>query len=174
MEINDLKCPSCGAEVHVPEKCTYSIFCQYCGSKLRLDFTGHTVHLFDDTKIAEIEQKHKLLDISDEDLTEFHRSKNIWTILLITTGLLYAVIKLLTRFNMDYDSSLSATTILYYCNDAFLLIALILLTLFRPKAPKNIKGVHSVSWTVILIMIPIIFIADFTIAILVSMMRNGE
>lgn len=55
-----VKCPSCGAELTVKDDNRDFMFCEYCGSKVRLDDYQETHRFVDEAKIAEIQAAREI------------------------------------------------------------------------------------------------------------------
>ena len=55
-----VKCPSCGAELSVRDNNRDFMFCEFCGTKVRLDDYQETHRFVDEARIRESENKKEL------------------------------------------------------------------------------------------------------------------
>ena len=55
-----VKCPSCGAELTVKDDKRDFMFCEYCGTKVRLDDYQETHRFVDEARIRESENEKEL------------------------------------------------------------------------------------------------------------------
>ena len=55
-----VKCPSCGAELMVKDGNRDFMFCEYCGTKIRLDDYQETHRFVDEARIKESENQKEL------------------------------------------------------------------------------------------------------------------
>lgn len=55
-----VKCPSCGAELTVKDDNRDFMFCEYCGTKVRLDDYQETHRFVDEARIRESENEKEL------------------------------------------------------------------------------------------------------------------
>lgn len=60
-----VKCPSCGAELTVKDENRDFIFCEYCGTKVRLDDYRETHRFVDEARLKEAEVQMKRLEMEE-------------------------------------------------------------------------------------------------------------
>ena len=77
MEIIPLKCPSCGADIISDNKHELR-FCSYCGTQLHFDDGHRSIHIVDETKIAEINLQHHILDEKRKAKEELLHADRLW------------------------------------------------------------------------------------------------
>ncbi|NLT10041.1 MAG: hypothetical protein GXY08_11130 [Ruminococcus sp.] len=77
MEIIPLKCPSCGADIISDNKHELR-FCSYCGTQLHFDDGHRSIHIVDETKIAEINLQHHILDEKRKAKEELQHADSLW------------------------------------------------------------------------------------------------
>lgn len=74
MKIVDIKCPGCGAELHISGD-RMECFCEYCGSKILLDDEAvRTVTVIrDEAKLRELQVEEERIKEAKEKLEEYKR-----------------------------------------------------------------------------------------------------
>ena len=70
-----VKCPSCGAELTVKDDKRDFMFCEYCGTKVRLDDYQETHRFVDEARIRESENE-KELELKRMEFEEKKRKDN--------------------------------------------------------------------------------------------------
>lgn len=71
-----VKCPSCGAELMVKEDHRDFMFCEYCGTKVRLDDYQETHRFVDEARIQESKDA-KELELKRMEFEEKRRSQGL-------------------------------------------------------------------------------------------------
>lgn len=66
-----VKCPSCGAELTIKDESRDFMFCEYCGTKVRLDDYQETHRFVDEAKVRRVDA---LKDIAMKGM-ELHEKK---------------------------------------------------------------------------------------------------
>lgn len=60
-----VKCPSCGAELTIKDDNRDFMFCEYCGTKVRLDDYQETHRFVDEARLKEAEVRMKQLEMEE-------------------------------------------------------------------------------------------------------------
>ena len=103
MNMNDMKCPACGADLEVKEGRTFC-YCQYCGTKVMLQNENEYVYRHIDEaglRRAETERmvRMKELEVEEEQRKNRKKSFKIWlitTIALNALGIMGIMIEFMT------------------------------------------------------------------------------
>lgn len=61
-----VKCPGCGADLTVKDENRDFMFCEYCGTKVRLDDYQETHRYVDEARIKEAELEMKKLEVEEK------------------------------------------------------------------------------------------------------------
>lgn len=61
-----VKCPGCGADLTVKDDNRDFMFCEYCGTKVRLDDYQETHRYVDEARIKEAELEMKKLEVEEK------------------------------------------------------------------------------------------------------------
>ena len=74
MKVVDIKCPGCGAELHISGDRT-ECFCEYCGSKILLDDEAvkNVTVIRDEAKLRELQLEEERIKEAKEKLEEYKR-----------------------------------------------------------------------------------------------------
>jgi len=82
-----VKCPSCGAELAVKDDNRDFMFCEYCGTKVRLDDYQETHRFVDEARIRESENKKELeLKRMEIELKQMEHAKKDEKMALMVMG----------------------------------------------------------------------------------------
>lgn len=79
-----IKCPSCGAELTVKDDNRDFMFCEFCGTKVRLDDYQETHRFVDEARIRESENE-KELELKRMEFEEKKRKRedrNRWIVIV--------------------------------------------------------------------------------------------
>lgn len=83
-----VKCPGCGADLTVKDENRDFMFCEYCGTKVRLDDYQETHRYVDEARIKEAELEMKKLEVEEKRRQD--DNKNAFTVAKIS-GILLAI-----------------------------------------------------------------------------------
>lgn len=75
-----VKCPSCGADLTVKDENRDFMFCEYCGTKVRLDDYQETHRFVDEAKVKRVEAfkdlAMKKMEVQERKREEERKDKN--------------------------------------------------------------------------------------------------
>lgn len=79
-----VKCPSCGGELTVKDENRDFMFCEYCGTKVRLDDYQETHRFVDEARIKESENQKELelKRMEFEERARKDKDKGFWIVLV--------------------------------------------------------------------------------------------
>lgn len=77
-----VKCPGCGADLTVKDENRDFMFCEYCGTKVRLDDYQETHRYVDEARIKEAELEMKKLEVEEKRRRD--ENKNAFTVARIS------------------------------------------------------------------------------------------
>ena len=77
-----VKCPGCGADLTVKDENRDFMFCEYCGTKVRLDDYQETHRYVDEARIKEAELEMKKLEVEEKRRQD--ENKNAFTVARIS------------------------------------------------------------------------------------------
>lgn len=136
MEITELKCPCCGADIPNVDGMDGIRFCLFCGTKLSLDYGAQEVHIVDEAKLAEIELQNKLMDEKQAAKHEYIRNRRSWNII---TTLIYIICFSLIAYGFyDVNVNDEMIGIVFFLFPAIMLLILPPVLAFKhPIPPKD-------------------------------------
>ena len=72
-----VKCPGCGADLTVKDENRDFMFCEYCGTKVRLDDYQETHRYVDEARIKEAELEMKKLEVEEKKRRDERKDRPI-------------------------------------------------------------------------------------------------
>lgn len=78
-----VKCPGCGADLTVKDENRDFMFCEYCGTKVRLDDYQETHRYVDEARIKEAELEIKKLEVEEKRREDEKKDRPIALAVLI-------------------------------------------------------------------------------------------
>lgn len=97
-----VKCPSCGAELSVHDGNRDFMFCEYCGTKVRLDDFRATFRYVNETKIHESDNQKELefrrMDFEEKKRHEDQKYTIMFCVGFTTLGLFFMLIGIAQEF----------------------------------------------------------------------------
>lgn len=167
MEITELKCPCCGADIPNVDGIDGIRFCIFCGTKLSLDYGAQEVHIVDEAKLAEIELQNKLMDEKQAAKREYIQNRRSWN--MITT-LIYIIGFSLIAYGF-YDVNVNDNMLGIVCSVFPAMLLLILppvLAYKHPIPPKGFDGLKAPKRVAIIVFLYLLSILTIFFAMVMA------